>query len=138
MISWKSPIFGCALMDEMRVRALAGDRLAIEYIVKWSARDVPPSAARAYRDVELKRLCAELLQTNAANSITAAADLIAEAGKILEASATKLRGRKSFARMGSDEVAAFEARIRAILKWSPKFNGSAWPNARRVLDILQS
>jgi hypothetical protein len=127
-------IFMCALGDQLRLRALRGERDAIEALARMAPVDVPPAERRRHRDEAICRIAARLKAFDSSFTDHGVAILLEKAGKRLEDQAARswrLPDRAPFNRLDRDERLKLEKEVRSVLAW-----GAGWIGRRMILRRL--
>ena len=127
----------CALRDYLITRARDGDRSAFEMLVAALPRELPPAIRRAQRNVEIRRLAADIGGKPPGASTRRIARAVAAGGARIEAGFQRIDGSPEFAPFTTAETAAIASRIALILAWAPPGRtGIRWPGQRQLARIL--
>jgi len=122
-----------AFRDWLQQRGAGNEARALQGLVNLRRIDVPPSAQRIWRDVEIRHMATGLFAAELPyqRSIHAVAKILAIAGRDLE-QGRSLTDRPPFDGLTPDERQDLQASIRYVLA-AP---GVRWPRLRALEDIL--
>lgn len=129
-------IFACALMDRLIADARAGDRAAIERLVRMLPADMPPAKRAARRAECIQRMAEQLRRALPEATDRRIARILAAAGERIEAKHLGLEGDE-FAGLTAEELAWLALEVRHIVTWAPRrADGSAWLRLRQIQTLI--
>jgi hypothetical protein len=125
-----------SLRDDLAGLARAGDLAALETLIAALPPELPAAIRRRQRDIEIRRLAADIAALLPGASARRGARVVAAAGARIEAGHSSLSGAE-FASFTSGEAAAIASRIALILEYAPAgCTGIRWPGPRQVARII--
>lgn len=130
------PVLNCALMDQLKARAVAGDKRALQIVLASAPNDASRAIAIAERVEIIRQLAAMLRGGSTARTDHAVAVIISVAGDVLQ-KRSRLGELKEFERLSIEEREQLESTLTAALTWSPISKGRRWLTVRQVIAILK-